>query len=158
RIEQHPPDATRSGEVHDVGPLASSVTALAVPGAALLSVRSRSEPTPPSRGRREIREPDEAVRAAQQESLLRVAELVADGAASSAVFATIAREIGRVIAMPMVAVWRFDPGETATVIGEWSDRPHPFRVGTSWPVGGPPITARVRASGRPERIDDFSRL
>jgi signal transduction histidine kinase len=93
-----------------------------------------------------------------QDALLRVAQLVARGAASEEVFATIAREVGAVVAMPMVAIWRYDADGTMTVIGESSDRPHPFQVGTNWPIDGPTITARVRASGRPERIDDFAGL
>jgi signal transduction histidine kinase len=60
-----------------------------------------------------------------------------------------------VIALPMVAVWRYEPGRTASVIGEWSERPHPFRVGTRWPLDGPTITAKVLESGRPSRIEDF---
>jgi PAS domain S-box-containing protein len=93
--------------------------------------------------------------AAQQASLLCVAELVTRGAASAEVFAAIAREVGQVTALPMVALWRYDSEGTATVIGEWSDRPHPFRVGTSWPLDGPTITAQVRASGHPARIESF---
>jgi PAS domain S-box-containing protein len=101
-----------------------------------------------------LRERDEML-ASQQASLRRVAALVARGAASADVLAAIAREVAQVIALPMVAVWRYEAGKTATVIGEWSDRPHPFRVGTRWPLDGPTITAKVLASGRPARIEDF---
>jgi PAS domain S-box-containing protein len=106
---------------------------------------------------RELRERDEIL-ATQQASLQRVATLVARGAASSEVFAAIAMEIGQVIAMPMVVVWRYESDGTATVIGEWSDRPHRFRVGTRWPLDGPTITAKVLASGGPSRIEGFEDL
>jgi PAS domain S-box-containing protein len=96
--------------------------------------------------------------AGQQASLHRVAALVAGGAASAEVFAAIAREVADVVGVPMVALWRFEPGGTATVIGEWSDRAHPFRVGSRWPLDGPTITSTVLASGRPERIEDFTGL
>jgi PAS domain S-box-containing protein len=106
---------------------------------------------------RELHERDEML-AAQQTSLRRLAALVTGGAASADVFAAIAREVAQVIALPMVAVWRYHDGGHATVIGEWSDRPHPFRVGTSWPLDGPTITATVLASGRPARIEDFGAI
>jgi PAS domain S-box-containing protein len=106
------------------------------------------------RAERELRERDDLL-AGQQASLRRIAALVAGGAASADVFAAIAREVGQVIALPMVALWRYDPPRTATVIGEWSERPHPFRVGTSWPLDGPTICAKVLDTGLPSRIEDF---
>jgi signal transduction histidine kinase len=96
----------------------------------------------------------EAILAAQR----RVATLVAGGAASADVFAAIAREVGHVIGLPLVAVWRYEADGTATVLGAWSDRPHPFRPGTRWPLDGPTICAQVLQTGRPARIDDFSQL
>jgi PAS domain S-box-containing protein len=108
-----------------------------------------------TRAERELRERDEVL-SAQQASLRRLATLVARGAASAEVFAAIAREVSEVIGLPLVALWRFDSDETATVIGAWGERPHPFQAGTRWPLNGPTICARVRASGRPERIDDFA--
>jgi PAS domain S-box-containing protein len=106
------------------------------------------------RAEREVRERDEIL-ASQQASLRRISALVAGGAASSDVFAAIATEVAQVIAMPMVALWRYDSDATAIVIGEWSEEPHPFRVGTQWPLDGPTITASVRQTGRPSRIEDF---
>jgi PAS domain S-box-containing protein len=104
-----------------------------------------------------LRERDETL-ASQQASLRRVAALVARGAASADVLAAIAREVAEVIALPMVAVWRYEAGPMATVVGEWSDRPHPFRVGTCWPLDGPTIAAKVLASGRPARIEGFGHI
>jgi GAF domain-containing protein len=103
------------------------------------------------------RERDEIL-AAQQASLRRVAALVAGGAASAEVFAAIATEVGQVIGLPMVALWRYEPDRTATVLGAWSEHPQPFLAGTRWPLNGPTITARVLATGRPARIDDFSAI
>ena len=102
-----------------------------------------------------LREHDEQLRM-REASLRRIASLVAGGAASSEVFAAIAREVGRVIDLPMVALWRYEADATATVIGEWSEHPHPFRAGTRWPLDGPTICAKVLETGRPVRIDDFS--
>jgi PAS domain S-box-containing protein len=106
---------------------------------------------------RAVHERDELL-ATQEESLLRIAAVVAGGAASAEVFAAVAREVSQVIGLPMVALWRYDADGTATVIGEWSERPHPFAVGSSWPLEGPTITGMVRASGRPCRLDGFADL
>ena len=103
------------------------------------------------RGERSRRE-QAAMLAAQR----RVATLVAGGAASADVFAAIAREVGHVTGLPMVAVWRYEPdGETATVIGAWGQLPHPFQAGTSWPLDGPTI-ARVLKTGSPASVDDYA--
>jgi PAS domain S-box-containing protein len=102
----------------------------------------------------ELRERDEVL-AVQLASLRRVATLVAGGAASAEVLAAVAREVGQVVSLPMVALWRYGPGRTATVLGEWSEHPHPFRVGTCWPLDGPTICAKVLDTGRPSRIEDF---
>jgi PAS domain S-box-containing protein len=107
------------------------------------------------RAERSLREHDEIL-AAERASLRRVAALVAGGAASAEVLAAIAREVGQVIGLPMVALWRYGPGETATVIGAWSEHPHPFQVGTRWPLDGPTICAKVLKTGRPARIEDFA--
>jgi PAS domain S-box-containing protein len=109
------------------------------------------------RAERELRERDEVL-AAEQASLRRVAALVAGGAASAEVLAVIAREVGQVIGMPMIALWRYGPGETATVIGAWSEHPHPFLVGTRWPLDGPTICAKVLKTCRPARIEDFAHI
>jgi PAS domain S-box-containing protein len=101
----------------------------------------------------------EAALAAQQESLRRVATLVADGAPAADVFAAVAEEVGRVTRLPLVAVWRFEPdGATATVVGAWGERPHRFQPGTRWPLDGPTICAQVLETGSPARIDDFATL
>jgi PAS domain S-box-containing protein len=81
------------------------------------------------RSERRLRDHDAAL-AAQQASLRRVATLIEGGAESEDVFAAIAREVGNVTGLPLVAVWRYEPDDTATVVGVWSDHPHPFQPGT----------------------------
>jgi GAF domain-containing protein len=56
----------------------------------------------------------------------------------------------------MVALWRYEPDGTGTVLGASSDRGHPFRAGTRWPLDGTMIVARVKQTGRPTRIDDVA--
>jgi PAS domain S-box-containing protein len=75
-----------------------------------------------------LREHD-ALLAAREASLRRIATLVAGGAASAEVFAAIAGELGHVIGLPLVAVWRYEADGTATVIGAWGEQPHPFLAG-----------------------------
>jgi PAS domain S-box-containing protein len=103
------------------------------------------------RGQR-LRHEYEAILAAQR----RLATLVAGGAASAEVFAAIAREVGEVIGLQLVAVWRYEHDGTATVMGAWSEHPHRFQAGTRWPLDGPAVAARVLQTGRPARIDDFA--
>ncbi|MDX6657190.1 MAG: hypothetical protein QOH62_1983 [Solirubrobacteraceae bacterium] len=105
-----------------------------------------------------VRERD-AVLGAREDSLRRVATLVAGGAASGDVFAAIAREVGHVVGLPLVLVWRFDPGKTtATVIAAWSEDPHPWEAGTRWPVDGRALAVQMLETGRPARIDDYKEV
>jgi PAS domain S-box-containing protein len=94
----------------------------------------------------------EAMLAAQR----RLAALVAGGAASADVFVAIAREVGALVGLPLVAVMRYEADGTASVMGVWSKRPHPFQAATRWPVDGPTIAALVLETGRPARLDDFA--
>ncbi len=100
------------------------------------------------------RERDAAL-AAQQASLRRIATLVAGGAASREVFAAIAMEVAHVIGLPLVTVSRYEGDGTATVMGAWSERPHPFQAGTVWPMDGSTI-AEVLKTGRPATLEDFA--
>ena len=97
--------------------------------------------------------------AEEQAALRRMATLVAQGAASAEVFAAVAREVAQVMHLPMVAVCRYDDDpEAVTVLAEHSDRPHVFLAGTRWPLDGPSVIGRVRRTGRPARIEDYTDL
>jgi PAS domain S-box-containing protein len=100
----------------------------------------------------ELRREHDAMLAAQR----RIAALVAGGAASAEVFAAIAREVGRVIGLPLVTVWRYGHDGTTTVMGAWGERAHPFQTGSRWPLDGPTIAALVLKTGRPVRINDLA--
>src|SRR4029453_17805634 len=67
-----------------------------------------------------------------------------------------AREVGTVLRLPLVQMSRYESDDTATVIGAWSDQPHPFRAGTRWPLDDLTVSAQVRETGRPVRLDDVS--
>jgi PAS domain S-box-containing protein len=101
----------------------------------------------------------DAVLRAREDSLRRIASLVAGRAASAEVFHAIAREVGHVVGLPLVLVWRFEPGKTAaTVIGAWSEVPHPWHPGSCWPLDGPGLAVQMLKTGRPARIDDYTEL
>jgi PAS domain S-box-containing protein len=104
----------------------------------------------------ELRSEHEAILAAREASLRRIAALVAGGAASAEVFAAIAREVAGVLGVPLVAVWRYESDGTGTVVGAWSEPPHLLEVGSRWPLDDTVIIARVRATGRPARSDELA--
>jgi PAS domain S-box-containing protein len=90
----------------------------------------------------------------EQAALRRVATLVARGATPEEVFAAVAREVAKALDLPLVEMCRYEPDGTATVIGATGD--HPFQPGTNWALDGPSLTALVRRTGRPARIDDYA--
>ena len=96
----------------------------------------------------ELRERD-AVLAEEQAALRRVAAVVAGGAVSADVFAAVTQEVGKALGLPYVDMLRYEADGTATVIGAWGEREHPFEVGTPGPS-----TARrsPRACARPVRL------
>ena len=92
----------------------------------------------------------------EQAALRRVATLVATGAATGEVFASVAREISAVMQLPFAVVQRFEKDNTMTVTATWSDRPNPFHPGTSWSYNPSGLAAYVRGTGRAVRIEDYS--
>ena len=100
---------------------------------------------------------DDQALAAQQESLRRLAALVAGGAAAAEVLAAIAREVAHVLGSELVALWRNESDATAAVLAAWGDRPHPFEPGSRWPLDGPALAALVSKAASPVRIEDVSR-
>ena len=100
----------------------------------------------------------DAVLASREGSLRRIATLVAGGAASTDVFAAIAREVAQVLGVALVVIWRYEPDRPASVFGAWSDRPHPFQAGTNWPVEEHTAAALLPELGRPARIEDFGAI
>jgi PAS domain S-box-containing protein len=109
------------------------------------------------RAERMLREHD-AVLAAREGALRRIAALVAGRAASPEVFAAIAREVAQVLGMALVVIWRYEADRPATVVGAWADRPHPFQAGTTWPVEEHTVAALLPEIGRPSRIEDFGEI
>jgi hypothetical protein len=90
-----------------------------------------------------------------------VATLVAEGATAAAVFAAVAEEVAQVMHLENAAVGRFDDeAETMTIVAVWDDRSHGFGLepGTRWPLDGPSMSAEVFRTGRPARVEDYTKL
>ena len=91
----------------------------------------------------------------EQAALRRVATLVARGAGPEDVFASVAEEVGRLLAADLMAVARFDPEGTVTVMGAWNRTSSALavRVGGRVELGGRNATTQVFETGRPARVD-----
>jgi PAS domain S-box-containing protein len=101
----------------------------------------------------------EATLAEERAALLRIATLVAGGAAAQDVLAAVAREIGELLDLPAVEMSRLDPGgASSVVVGAWGRIPHPFQVGTRWRLEGPTVSNEVLRTGRTARVDDYEAL
>ena len=96
--------------------------------------------------------------AEEQAALRRVATLVAQGAEPASLFAVVAEQVARVLRVPLVSVVRFEADGTATERASFSERGALFPVGKRWSLDGTNVLSRVRADGRPARIDDYSGL
>jgi signal transduction histidine kinase len=96
--------------------------------------------------------------AKEQAALRRVATLVAQGAPPESVLAVVAEEVARVVHVPVVSIVCYEPDCFATELASFSERGELFPVGTRWPLDGASVVAQVRESGRPARINDYSRV
>jgi signal transduction histidine kinase len=112
----------------------------------------------------ELSEPDEALArlrelAAEQAALRRVATLVAGNAEPTEVFERVCAEVGTVLGIESTNLTRFESDDTQTVLAGWSVHGAPvFPVGPGVPLDGKAAVAKVRLSGRPERVDDYNGL
>ena len=93
--------------------------------------------------------------AEEQAALRRVATLVARATPPEAVFAAVAEEVGRFLAVDFAILVRYDPQDMLEVVGTWTrtGAPAPTPVGGRLPLGGRNVTTAVYQSSRPARID-----
>jgi GAF domain-containing protein len=96
--------------------------------------------------------------AEEQSGLRRVATLVASGAQPEAVFAAVAKEVGRLLEVDFTILSRREPEGMQVSVGAWSniDVEVPFPVGTRVRLGGRNVVSLVVETGRPARIDDYA--
>jgi signal transduction histidine kinase len=93
--------------------------------------------------------------AEEQAALRRVATLVAQATPPEQVFAAVAEEVGRFLAVDFAILVRYDPQDTLEVVGTWTrtGAPAPTPVGGRLPLGGRNVTTLVYRTSRPARID-----
>ncbi|MDX6684899.1 MAG: hypothetical protein QOF86_1027 [Baekduia sp.] len=128
--------------------LAFLVAALVV---SQLAARSQRE------ARRSARLADEQARLAQEQAALRrVATLVARGVPPEEVFAAVTEEVGRLFAVDLATMSRYEPDGTLAIVAAWGRGEEHLRVGSRWPLGGRNLGTLVSETGRPARIDNLA--
>ena len=93
---------------------------------------------------------------AEQSALRRVATLVAVDPDPGRLFECVCRELGGVLGVESTDILRYQHDGSATIVGGWAASGAPsFPVGTSVPVEGQTVTAKLYRSGQPEQVDDY---
>ncbi|WP_156027684.1 GAF domain-containing protein [Candidatus Solirubrobacter pratensis] len=92
----------------------------------------------------------------EQAALRRVATIVAESASPAEVFAAVAGEVARIMRLPIVSMYRYEPDGTATVAAAIGD--HPFQPGTNWPLDSPTLPFLVRETGRPATVKNYAEI
>jgi signal transduction histidine kinase len=105
----------------------------------------------------EVVESREALRqlADEQAALRRVATLVAEGAAPSAVLDAVAGEMEALLEADQVALNRFEPGDEILVLAHRGLDVARTPVGSRVSTRGDSVTAAVRRTGRPARMENY---
>jgi signal transduction histidine kinase len=94
---------------------------------------------------------------AEQAALRRVATLVAGDPDARRLFDAVCREVGRVLGVESVNVVRFEEDATQTIVGVWAAGAAPwFPAGERVPLDGETVSGKLRRSGRPQRVDDYT--
>jgi signal transduction histidine kinase len=94
--------------------------------------------------------------AEEQAALRRVATLVARGVPPEEVFAAVTEEIGRLLAVDLTTLGRYEPDGTVTILATWGLAGERFPVGSRWPLGGRNLATLVFETGRPARIERYA--
>jgi len=134
-----------SGPVRDAaGDIAGVVTSLG-------DITSRRE----AEQRLVASERDTRTLAEEQSALRRIATQVAAEAPPHALFAQVTEEVGRLLGAPSARVVRYEEDGRATIVGGWTEDGDGLPVGSSVPVDGETVLARVGRSGQLERIEGY---
>ena len=83
--------------------------------------------------------------------------LVARATPPEQVFATVAEEVGRLLAVDHTVLIRSDPEDMITVVGAWTATggAPPSPVGSRFELGGRNVSTLTLRTGRPARLDDY---
>jgi signal transduction histidine kinase len=91
----------------------------------------------------------------EQAALRRVATLVAEGAAPAPVFDAVAAEMERLLDADQVSLGRYEPGDEVTVLAHRGPNASRLPPGSRLGHEGDSVTAIVRRTERPARVDDY---
>jgi signal transduction histidine kinase len=91
----------------------------------------------------------------EQAALHRIATLVAEGASPAETFSAVAAEVGRLVDADVSAVFRYEPEQSATVVGGWSVPGIEVPIGSRLRVVGDGVVMRVLEARRAARVDRF---
>jgi signal transduction histidine kinase len=134
----------------------TAVVTAAVAGTLGALARSRGAEADQRRREAQVSRDELGVLAMQQSALRRVATLVADGAAPSEVFATVAEEMRRCLDAMTAGLYRFETGAEVTLVAASAEPGLPDApVGDRMPIEGDNLAAMVLHSGGPARQDSL---
>jgi signal transduction histidine kinase len=91
--------------------------------------------------------------AEEQAALRRVATLVARGDSPAGVFAAVVTEVCRLLGADLTALFRYEPGDEATVVAFHTESGGEIAVGTRVAVEGQNVVAIAFRTGRAARLD-----
>jgi signal transduction histidine kinase len=92
------------------------------------------------------------VLAEEQAALRRVATLVARGVPPEELFAAVVEEAGRLFSVEYVAMGRYEPDGTLTIVADSDRAGDHFPLGSRWALGGKNLATLVFGTGRPARL------
>lgn len=93
--------------------------------------------------------------AQQQTALRRVATLVARGAAPAAIYPVAVAELARGVGVDHVTLLRYEPDDSCVVLAALDNHRPEYQTGERFSLDGDSVSARVRETGEPSRIDSY---
>ena len=94
--------------------------------------------------------------AAEQAALRRVATLVASATPPAELFAAVTEEVGRLLSADVTGLVRYDADDMATLVAAHSPSGTTLPAGEPGQLRGRTLSALVRETGRPVRLDDYA--
>jgi GAF domain-containing protein len=91
----------------------------------------------------------------EQAALRRVATLVAEGAARSAVFEAVIVEVAQLLGATQVGLMRSEGPQEISILAQRGQDPAVVRPGMRLPLDGDSVTGRVLRTGRSARLDRY---
>jgi GAF domain-containing protein len=93
---------------------------------------------------------------AEQAALRRVATLVAHGLPAGELFSAVTAEVGRLFGADLAGMSRYVAGDSVQALAAWSAEGEHPDVGGTWPLHGDNLSATLKRTGRPARLDDWA--